>query len=447
MADKHDLTQGGVWKKLFGFFLPVAAGGIVQQLYNTVDGLIVGKYCGTRAFAAISGSVTQILNLMVGTFIALTGGAAVYVAQLYGAGDKERIKKAITTSMVICAGIGILISAAGFVYARPLLELLNTPADTIDEAVVYLRLCFAAAFAVMLYNMGASIIRASGDSTRPFVYLCACCFTNIVLDYVLVKIFRMGVFGAAAATAFSQLVSFVLVLVRMLRTKEDYRLELKAGNMSGTAIKASLRFGVPSAVQQVVYGVTNTAIQVAINGLGTTIVAAWSLTGKVDGIYWSIINAAGIATMNFVGQNYGAGKIDRVKEVTRVSMRNFMIFTIAICAVLAAAGKYFFPFFLDDAQVVDIAYKIMLYFVVPYFLWTVIEILSGVLKGCGDTIVPTIILLAGIAGVRMVWVYTVFKWKPDVYVLALAYGVSWLISAAALIVRYAKGGWKKIKTI
>ncbi len=447
MADNHDLTQGGVWKKLFSFFLPVAAGGIVQQLYNTVDGLIVGKYCGTLAFAAISGSVTQILNLMVGTFISLTGGAAVYIAQLYGAGDKERIKKAIATSMVVCAGIGILISVLGVIFAEDLLSYLNTPADTKADAAVYLKLCFASAFAVMLYNMGASIIRASGDSARPFKYLCACCVTNIVLDYVLVKILHMGVFGAAAATAFSQLVSFVLVLIRMLRTDEDYRLRLSFSNMSGTAVKASLRFGIPSAVQQVVYGVTNTAIQVAINGLGTTIVAAWSLTGKVDGIYWAVINAAGVATMNFVGQNYGAGRIDRVKEVTRISMRNFMIFTIIVCALLAATGKFFFPFFLNDPVVVDIAYKIMLYFVIPYFIWTVIEILSGVLKGCGDTIVPTIILLAGIAGVRMAWVYTIFKWKPNVYVLALAYAASWLITAVALAIRYAQGGWKKVKKI
>jgi len=295
----------------------------------------------------------------------------------------------------------------------------------------------------MLYNMGAGIIRASGDSTRPFIYLCACSVTNIVLDYVLVKIFSMGVAGAAVATAFSQLVSFLLVLIQMLFTKAEYKLRMSLKNLSLAAVKATIKYGFPSAVQQVVYGVTNTTIQVGVNGLGTTVVAAWALTGRVDGVYWAIVNAGGVAVMNFVGQNYGAGKLDRVREVTKTGMRNFMIYTVSMCAVLVAFGRKLFPFFLDNDEVCDLAYEIMLFFVVPYFLWTVIEILSGVLKGCGDVVVPAIISLVGIAGVRFVWVRTVFAAYTNVYVLASAYGISWLIAAVALIIRYRSGGWKK----
>jgi len=443
MNEKHDLTVGEVWGKLFTFFIPIAVGAIVQQLYNTVDALIVGKYCGTQAFAAISGSVTQILNLMVGSFIALTGGASVYVAQLYGIRDSEKIRKAVSTSMWFCAALGAAISILGCIFSKDLLAYLKTPADTIDQADIYLKYCFAAAFAVMLYNMGAGIIRASGDSTRPFIYLCACCLTNIVLDYVLVKIYRLGVAGAAAATAFSQLISFFLVLIQMLLTKEDYKFRLSFKNLSISAIKATVKYGFPSAVQQIVYGITNTTIQVGINSLGTSVVAAWALTGKVDGIYWAIVNAGGIAVMNFVGQNYGAGKLDRVKEATKKGMRNFMLFTIGICVVLILFARNLFPFFLDNEEVCELAYKVMLFFVVPYFLWTVIEIMSGVLKGCGDVIVPAIISLVGIAGVRLIWVNTVFVQYPNVYSLALAYGVSWLVTAVALLVRYKTGGWKK----
>lgn len=448
MSEKYDLTQGSVWKSLFRFFLPVAAGGIVQQLYNTVDGLIVGKYCGTAAFAAISGSVTQVLNLMVGTFIALTGGAAVYIAQLYGVGDKEKIKRAVTTSIYTCGVLGVIVSAVGFTFARDLLELLDTPAETMDDATTYLKLCFLAAFAVMLYNMGASIIRASGDSTRPFIFLCICCFTNIVLDYITVKVLQMGVLGAAAATAFSQLVSMILVLSRMLTTKSDYRLHLKLSLFSGAAIRSTLKFGVPSAAQQILYGVTNTLIQVALNSLGTVAVAAWSLTGKVDGIYWAIINAAGISMMNFIGQNYGAGKIGRVKEAAKVGMRNFLIFTVSICVLLALVGKKIFPFFLpDDAYVVDLAYNVMLFFVIPYFLWTIIEILSGVLKGCGDVVVPAILLLVGVVGVRLIFVWTIFNVYHSIYTLAAAYAASWLVTAFLLVLRYKGGKWKKRREI
>ena len=444
--EKHDLTIGPVWSKLFSFFVPIAVGGIVQQLYNTVDGLIVGRYCGTAAFAAISGSVTQILNLMVGTFIALTGGAAVYIAQLYGVGDKDKIKKAVSTSVWICAILGVVISILGYIYAGDLLVWLDTPEDTLYDAEVYLKWCFLAAFAVMLYNMGASIIRASGDSTRPFIYLCACCITNIVLDYVLVKIYGLGVWGAAVATAFSQLVSCVLVVAQMLLTKSDYKLCLSLKFFSTRALGKSLKYGLPSAAQQILYGVTNTLIQVAVNGLGTICVAAWSLTGKVDGVYWAIINAAGVATMNFVGQNYGAGKLNRVKEAEKVGMRNFMIFTISICVVLALFGKQLFPLFLNDegsAETVDIAYKTMLFFVATYFNWTIIEIMSGVLKGCGDVIVPSILLLVGIVGVRITWIYTVFAKYPNIYVLAAAYGASWILTAILLFVRYKGGRWKK----
>lgn len=445
--NKHDLTQGDVWSKLFGFFIPIAAGGIVQQLYNTADALIVGKYCGTQAFAAISGSVTQILNLMVGAFIALTGGAAVYVAQLYGIGDKEKIKKSVTTSMYLCLGLGILVSILGVIYSEDLLIMLSTPPDTLAEATTYLKFCFAAAFAVMIYNMGASIIRAAGDSTRPFIYLCVCCITNIVLDYVLVKIYSLGVWGAAAATAFSQLVSCALVLIQMFSTQDAYKLSLSPKNLSLNSLKFTLKYGIPSSAQQIIYGVTNTVIQAANNTLGTVVVAAWGLTGKVDGVYWAIINAAGISIMNFVGQNYGAGKMDRVKSATKIGMRNFMIFTIVICALLVLFGKPLFPLFLDDEETTSLAYEIMLYFVIPYFLWTVIELMSGVLKGCGDAIVPAIICLVGIAGTRLVWMKVVFPLHPTVFVSALSYGISWIVTAIALLVRYKGGKWKKRKEL
>ena len=444
MNEKHDLTQGDVWGKLFGFFIPIAAGAIVQQLYVTVDALIVGRYCGTRAFAAISGSVNHIIMMMVGTFIALTGGASVYISQLYGIKDREKISKAVTTAMMICFGLGVVLAVVGIIFSNELLVLLKTPEDTLVEANVYLRYCFAMCWAVMLYNMGAGILRASGDSTRPFIYLCACCLTNIVLDYVMVAIFGMGVAGAALATQLSQVISFGLVLQRMLRAKDEhYKLELSFKNFSMTAVKATLKYGLPSAAQQIVYGLSNIAVQVGINTLGTAVVAAWALTGKVDGIYWAIVNAGGIAVMNFVGQNYGAGKLDRVKEVSRKGLRNFMLFTVVICTLLVIFGRHLFPLFLKDPEVCDLAYRLMLFFVIPYPLWTVIEIMSGVLKGCGDVVVSAVISLIGIAGVRLVWIYTVFVEYHNAYTLALCYGVSWVITAAALYIRYRTGGWKK----
>lgn len=443
LLDKHDLTQGPVWNKLWTFFLPVAAGQIVQQLYNTADGLIVSKYVGKIAFAAISGSVTQILNLMVGAFIALTGGAAIYIAQLYGVGDGEKIKKAVATAMYTCAIIGTVMSVLGVLFSRQMLILLKTPEDTLDMATTYLQWCFGAAVFVIIYNMGASIIRASGDSTKPFLYLLICSITNIVLDIVLVKIFKWGVQGAAVATAFSQLVSAFFVVKEIIKTDLEYKLVLDTKLVSSTAIKASLRYGVPSALQQLVYGVSNVLIQVSLNLLGTTTVAAWSLTSKVDGIYWAVMAATGAAVMNFCGQNYGAGKLDRVKHCTKVSIMYFMAFTVAFCLLLGFTGDSLFPLFMDDTVTCKLANELMIIFLIGYPTWTVLEILSGVLKGCGDILVPTILCVGGITGIRLLFIYTIYDYAPTVYTLAYAYLASWLITMLALIFRYKQGKWKK----
>jgi len=443
LIDKHDLTQGEVWNKLWTFFLPVAAGQIVQQLYNTADGLIVSKYVGKVAFAAISGSVTQILNLMVGAFMALTGGAAVYIAQLYGIGDSYKIKKAVTTSMYICGVIGTLMSVFGLIFSKQMLILLKTPDDTLELATIYLKWCFGAAVFVIIYNMGASIIRASGDSTKPFLYLVACSFTNIVLDVVFVKVFEWGVLGAAIATAFSQLVSAVLVMIEIVKTDAYHKLDFDTKYISATAIKASLKYGVPSAMQQVVYGVSNVLIQVSLNMLGTTTVAAWSLTSKVDGIYWAISAAIGTSVMNFVGQNYGAGKLDRVKKCTKISITYFMIFTVSLGLLLGFTGESIFPMFMDDGPTCRLAYELMVLFMIGYPSWSVLEVLSGMLKGCGDVVVPTIICVGGIAGIRLLFIYTIYDFKPTVYTLAVAYLASWFITTVALIIRYKQGKWKK----
>lgn len=442
MKGSMDLTEGSVTGKMMRFFLPVAAGTVIQQLYSTVDALIVGRYVGAGALAAIGGSVAMIFSMSVGIFVALTGGAAVVVAQLYGLGDRTRLGKASATSMGFCALIGILLTVISIVWARPLLALFRTPADTVEDAVVYLRTCSVATTAVMLYNMGAGIIRAAGDSKRPFIYLCVCCVINIVLDYVLVKVCSLGVWGAAAATAFSQFVSFALVMMRLLRTDEPYRLVMTGKNLSMTEIRVMLRFGIPASLQQLMYGLSNSVIQVAINSLGTATVAAWALTGKVDGIYWAVMTAAGTSVMTFVGQNFGAGRIDRVSEALKKGTVIFMAFTVTVCGLIAVFAKDLFPLFVNDEEVIALAVRITLFFITFYPLWTVIELFSGMLKGCGDNIVPTLITVVGIAGIRFVWVYTVFRHFGTVDSLCACYAVTWAVGSFALWLRYRKGAWK-----
>ena len=441
-AESHDLTQGGILKKLIVFFLPVAAGTIVQQLYNTVDALIVSKYVGTAALAAVGGSTTQIINLLIGFFVALTSGASVVVAHFYGEKNDEGVGRASGTAIVLCTVIGLCVTAIGELCAPFFLKIMDTPAETVAQATQYLRIIFSAVVFVLIYNMGAGILRASGDSQRPFYYLLACCICNIVMDYVLVKIVGMGVAGAAWATAGSQIISCVLVLLRLTRADEAYRLKRCNVRFEKSILRRMLKIGVPSGLQQTMFGFSNAVIQTGVNSLGTTVVAAWSLTGKIDGVYWAIISAAGVSVMNFVGQNYGAGRMDRVRDCVKISCKVFSAATIVLSAILLAIGRPAILLFTDDQALMDKTWEIMLYFVPYYFTWTFIEVISGTLKGAGDAIVPVIILGLGICAFRILWVWVVFGMVyHSLIILGLSYVTSWVITDIALIIRYRQ--WSK----
>ncbi len=445
--NSYDLTSGSVLKTLVRFFLPVAAGTVVQQLYNTADAFIVGRYVGTQALAAVGGSPAQINNLIIGAVVALTGGASVVVAHFYGAKDNSGVRKSSNSGIAGCTAIGLLVTFLGFFAAPAMLSFMKTPADTFDQACIYLKIIFLGTTFTTLYNMGSGILRAAGDSQRPFIYLLICAMANIVLDYVFVAIFNWGVTGAAIATIMSQFFSCVLVLVRMATTDEPYRIVLSHIRLDLFTFKRMLYLGIPSALQQIMYGVSNSAIQVAVNTLGTSMVAAWSLCGKIDGFYWALVSAMGTAVMGFVGQNYGAGKIDRIKKCFKVSA----VITIAgtlICSIaILLLGPKILPFFDDDAEVVELAVFIMFQFVPFYFLWPCVEIPSGILRGAGDAVVPVVILGITVCAYRVVWIYTAFAWYHTIETLCLCYPISWALASIPLLIRYFKGKWDRIGRI
>lgn len=433
----HDLTQGSITKRLISFFLPVAAGTIVQQLYNTVDAIIVSRYVGTAALAAVGGSTTQILNLLIGFFVALTSGASVIVAHFYGEKNDKGVSRSANTAIVFCAFTGLAVSLLGILGSPLFLKMMDTPAETVAQASSYLRICFCATAFVLVYNMGAGVLRASGDSKRPFFYLLSCCIVNIILDYVFVAKFSWGVEGAAIATAASQIISCTLVLIRMARADEAYRLRKDMLRIDKPLLKRMLGIGIPSGFQNTMFGFSNAVIQTGVNSLGTTVVAAWSLTGKVDGIYWALINAAGTAVMSFVGQNYGAGRMDRVKECVKKSLIMFSVMTVVISSLILLLAKPVLPLFSEDQALLDKTWEIMLYFVPYYFTWTFIDVISGTLKGAGDAVVPVIIMGLGICAFRIVWVWVVFGLlSHTLLTLALSYVASWTVTDVALIIRY-----------
>ena len=431
---RTDLTVGTVWKKLLIFFLPIAAGTIIQQLYNAADGLIVGRFVGTNALAAVGGSSAQIISVLVGFFVAMTAGASVVIGQIYGAGKKEELNCAIGNAVASMAIAGLALAAVGFLASPGLLRLLNTPEETLDGAVLYLRIYFLGVPFVMILNMESSILRALGDSFHPFLFMITGCILNIVLDVLFVVAFGWGIAGVAVATAMAQVVNALLLTLRNLQLRGVYLVNM-------------LRLGVPAGLQSSMYSVSNMIIQVAVNSLGTIVVASWAMSGKTDGLYWAVSSAMGAAITSFIAQNHGAGRADRVRQCVRQGLVILFLITVGISALLMLTGIPMLRVLTPDEEVVLTTYTIMSYFVPFYFTWVLVEVLSAVLRGVGDAVIPVAIIGVGIALFRVVWIITVFSWFGTLFSLCLSYTVSWTITSAALLIYYKKGGWMNRRRI
>lgn len=439
--DRKDLTQGVVWKKLLIFFLPIAAGTCIQQLYNAVDGLIVGRFVGTIALAAVGGSSAQIINLLIGFFVAITSGASVVIAQVYGAGRDEDVRLAAGNALAVFALLGLVLMAFGLIATPAMLRLLRTPEDTMEASILYLRIYFLGVPFVLILNMESNMLRSVGDSFSPFLYMVAGCVSNIVLDAVFVLLFHWGVAGVAIATVLAQVLNMGLLTWKLLRTQESYRLSFRDMKLRGVYLRNMMRLGVPSGLQSSMYAVSNMIIQVGVNSLGTIVVASWAMTGKTDGIFWAVSNALGAAITSFIGQNLGAGRQDRVKLCVKQGLILAFSVTVSLSALIMLLGRPLLHILTEDQAVIDTTYQIMTYFVPFYFTWTLIEVLSAVLRGAGDAVRPVVIIGLGICLLRILWILTLFQWFHTLLVLSLCYVVSWVVTSTAMTIYYRRGRW------
>ena len=439
--ERNDLTTGSVWKKLLLYFVPIAAGTIIQQLYNAVDGLIVGRFVGTGALAAVGGSSAQIINVLVGFFVAMTAGASVVIGQIFGAGRKEELNQAVGNAVAALTLLGVLLGVFGFAAAPWLLQVLQTPAETIGGAALYLRIYFLGVPFVMILNMESSILRALGNSFHPFLFMMAGCLLNILLDLVFVLLCGWGIAGVAAATVAAQLLNAALLTARLMRGEKACRLQLRNLRLKGVYLVNMMRLGVPSGLQSSMYSVSNMIIQVAVNSLGTLVVASWAMSGKTDGLYWAVSNAMGAAITGFIAQNRGAGRMDRVRQCVRQGMIMAFAVTAGISAFLMLFGIPMLRILTPDEAVVQTTYEIMTYFVPFYVTWVPVEVLSAVLRGAGDAVYPVVIIGIGICLFRVIWILTVFARFGTLFSLCVSYVISWVITGIALAVYYRKGGW------
>ena len=443
---RNDLTEGVIWKKLLGFFFPILLGTLFQQLYNTVDAVIVGKFVGTLALAAVGGSAAQIINLVVGFFVGLSSGAMVIISQYYGAGDGERLSSAVHTAIAFSIVGGALLTVAGIAFAPQALRLVHNPEEIMTDSVLYLRIYFVGVIPLLLFNIGSGILRAVGDSRRPLYYLVICCILNIVLDILFVTVFHMGVAGVAWATVIALTVSALLIVLSLCLTVAPYQLRLENIRLHPAALRRMLYIGIPAGVQSAMYSLSNLIIQAAVNGLGTSVVAAWTTTGKLDGVFWSVSSSFGVAIMAFVGQAFGAGKYDRMKRSVRVCMGLALGSAAAISVLLLGLGKYCFRIFTDDALVIDYAVEMLSYFAPFYVVWIFIEVLSNTLRGAGDAIRPMIITIIGVCGLRVVWTLFVVPAWHTVMGISMCYPFTWIITALAFIIYYFKSDWLRCCT-
>lgn len=433
MSKNNQITEGVIWKQLLLFFFPIMMGTFFQQFYNTVDAIVVGRFVGANALAAVGGSSGQIINLIVGFFTGLTSSAAVIVSQFFGSGDRKRVSQCMHTLYAFSIIGSVVITVLGLVVAPKLLVLMNTPEELMADSLVYLQVYFSGVFFVFIYNTGASILRALGDSRRPLIYLIVCCIVNVMLDLVCVVFLGMGVVGVAVATLIAQAISAVLVTGALMHSPALCDFSLREIRIHGDSLKKQLFIGLPGGVQGSMYSLSNMILQTAVNAIGATAVAAWTAHGKLDAVFWMINGSMGIAVTTFVGQNYGAGLIDRVRRSVRVGLGLDMVFA-AICSTLLIVFRIpLFSIFTDDPGVLQIAADTLVIIAPFYILFTFIEILSCALRGMGDVLIPMIMTMLGVCGFRVAWVLFVVPLAPTMETISANYPVSWGITAAFFV--------------
>ena len=433
----NSIINGPILGSMLMYFLTLLLGSFFQQLYNISDTLIVGNVLGPEGLASVGGSSAIIVNIFVGIFMGLSSGATVIIAQFYGAKRHEEVSKAVHTAIALAIVGGLIITYLGYTFSRRIIILMDTAPDIIDSSVTYLRIFFMGMVFNFVYNIGAGILRAVGDSKRPLYVLIVSCFINIFLDILFVVHFKMGVAGAAIATIICQFISACIIIFLLTKATDSYKLILSKIRFDVLILLKIISIGFPAAIQSTMYTFSNLLIQTSINGFGLNYIAAWAAYGKLDSIFWMGVNSLGIAVTTFSGQNYGAGKLDRVKESTKCAFGIALSITIPITIIFYVWAAQLLSFFTPDSpETIAIGVQ-MMHFLAPfYFTFLGVEIFSGTLRGMGTAIIPMIITLCGICALRIVWIKGVFPFYPQIETIEASYPITWITTTILFLFYY-----------
>ena len=430
-----DMCNGTLMDKLISFSLPLMLSGILQLLFNAVDIIVVGRFTGSQALAAV-GSTTALINIFTNLFIGISLGANVLAARFYASGKEKEMSETVHTSITLALISGLVMALAGVLLARFALNLMGTPNDVIDQSVLYMRIYFLGMPFFMLYNYGAAILRAVGDTKRPLFFLVISGMTNAVLNLVLVIVFHMGVAGVAIGTIVSQLISSILVLRCLYTSNTSYRLYFSKLGIKTQYLKQIFQVGIPAGIQSTVINLSNALLQSSVNSFGSTAMAGYTAANNIFGFLYVTVNSVTQTCMSFTSQNYGAGKNKRMDKV----LIDCIILSVVITSILGVSAYGFGPellkIYTEDAKVIQCGMEILLYTTVTYFLCGLMDLFPGALRGMGHSAVPMILSVIGTVGTRIVWIFWIFPAHRSLDILFISYPASWIITIIMQVICY-----------
>lgn len=425
-----DMCNGPLLGKILSYAIPLMLSGILQLLFNAADVIVVGRFAGHESLAAV-GSTTALINLLINVFIGLSVGANVLVAQYFGAGKDQDVKDTVHTAVTISLICGVALVVIGAAASKPLLVLMGTPDDVLDKSALYMRIYFVGMPVIMLYNFGAAILRAIGDTERPLLFLILAGVVNVLLNLMFVIVFHMGVAGVALATALSQCISAVLVCRCLMKSSGSYRLELSELGINRRTLKRIARIGLPAGFQGAVFSISNVLVQSSLNSFGSVAMAGSTAAGNLEGFVYNAMNAVYQTNLSFTSQNIGGGKFSRINRILLLCLGVVTAIGLIMGGGFVLMGTRLLGIYSSDPEVIQCGLKRLMMICGPYFICGWMDVLVGSLRGLGYAVMPMLVSLTGACGLRVVWIMTVFQWHHSLETLYLAYPVTWFVTAMA----------------
>ena len=440
-----DLTSGPMLQKIILFSIPLAASSILQLLFNAADVVVVGRFAGSTALAAV-GSNGSLINLLVNLFVGLSLGANVVAARCFGAKDERGVQNTVQTSVTLGLVSGVLLAVVGFFAARGLLELMSCPEDVIDLSALYLKIYFIGMPMTMLYNFSSALLRAVGDTRGPAVIIASGCLVNAVLDVIFVAVLHMEALGCGIAVALTICSNATMIVIRMMHAPGAWRLSLSKLGIDPGICKSMISCGLPLGFQSAAYSISNVLIQVSVNSFGADVTTAWGLSGRLDGIVWMVTEALGVSITTFSAQNFGARNYERMRKGYHTSLVLSFMLIGGLSAVLLVFSGPLSRLFVDDASISAYTTTI-LHFIAPFYaIYSIIENASGSIRGAGVSLQPMLLTIFGTVVLRVIWVFAIMPFDPSLEHLLLVYPVTWLITATMFTIYHHSGNWLRRAT-